>query len=130
MSKNAVVSRTQCRWQLHLRSGHQHLSQIKSLTEHQQGEVYVKVIKDVVEQSRVDFEEGGVEASALEMLQLVSNNLISYQHESFSMVNSRTIHLFSLRHVASDALLRVFLCIQQPSVRMWLRRCFKSKGGG
>ncbi|ETN37555.1 uncharacterized protein HMPREF1541_07177 [Cyphellophora europaea CBS 101466] len=33
------------------------------------GDVYAKVIKDVVENSRIDFEEGGVEASALELLQ-------------------------------------------------------------
>ncbi|KPI41332.1 Transcription initiation factor IIA large subunit [Cyphellophora attinorum] len=32
------------------------------------GEVYVKIIKDTIELSRIDFEEGGVDAAALEVL--------------------------------------------------------------
>lgn len=40
------------------------------------------MIKDVVENSRIDFEEGGVEASALELLQSVSPHLLSHTLKS------------------------------------------------
>jgi transcription initiation factor TFIIA large subunit len=36
------------------------------------GSVYQQIIKDVVESSRVDFEEGGVDESVLEELAAVS----------------------------------------------------------
>lgn len=37
----------------------------------QQGEVYAKVINDVCEHSRQDFEEGGVELATLDLLRAV-----------------------------------------------------------
>lgn len=36
------------------------------------GQVYAQVIRDVVETSRLDFEEGGVDESVLEELNIVS----------------------------------------------------------
>jgi len=40
--------------------------------------VYAKVIKDVCEASRVDFEEGGVDLNALDMLRQVRNFFLHY----------------------------------------------------
>jgi len=40
--------------------------------------VYAKVIKDVCEASRVDFEEGGVDLNALEMLRQVRDFLLHF----------------------------------------------------
>ena len=59
-----------------------------------QGEVYARVIKDVVDLSRTDFEEQGVEASALELLQSVGPiRALSFS----SIVNQIDSHVASER---------------------------------
>jgi len=45
-----------------------------------QGEVYAKVINDVCEHSRQDFEEGGVELATLDMLKLVRQPHLSFNN--------------------------------------------------
>lgn len=42
------------------------------------GAIYQQVMKDVIESSRVDFEEGGVDESVLEELRAVSSTLFPY----------------------------------------------------
>lgn len=42
------------------------------LTVNSKGDVYAKVIKEVCDASRIDFEEGGVDSSTLELMQTVS----------------------------------------------------------
>lgn len=57
-----------------------------------QGEVYVKIIKDTIDLSRTDFEEGGVDASTLEVLQSVSSHeflLLSTQIQTSTPCNSK-----------------------------------------
>ncbi len=47
-----------------------------------QPDVYAKVIKDVCEASRVDFEEGGVDLRALEMLKQVRDSSLRFSFHS------------------------------------------------
>ena len=57
------------------RRSHLYLSSISRMTNNDivlQGELYNKVIQAVVEASQVDFEEGGVDQKALEVLRQVS----------------------------------------------------------
>jgi len=48
------------------------------MSNNQVGTVYQQIIQDVVESSRVDFEEGGVDEHVLEELKLVS--LLPFPH--------------------------------------------------
>jgi hypothetical protein len=60
------------------------------------GQVYAQIIRDVVETSRLDFEEGGVDESVLDELSAVSITLkrTSLEHKSSSVLNSTACLLF------------------------------------
>lgn len=48
------------------------------MSNQQVGAVYQSVISDVIDSSRVDFEEGGVEESVLEELKLVCRHFCTF----------------------------------------------------
>jgi hypothetical protein len=76
------------------------------MSNNQVGTVYQQIIQDVVESSRVDFEEGGVDEHVLEELKLV--NLLPFPHvcrcrRCIDILNSREFLIDSL---ASAIILR------------------------
>jgi hypothetical protein len=62
------------------------------------GNVYQQIIRDVVETSRVDFEEGGVDEGVLEELAMVSFRLFSNAHSSDQSV----VVSVSFHHIAAS----------------------------
>jgi transcription initiation factor TFIIA large subunit len=60
------------------------------MSNNQVGTVYQQIIQDVVESSRVDFEEGGVDEHVLEELKLVGPSLL------FCQLGASMPHLYTL----------------------------------
>lgn len=58
------------------------------------GTVYQQIIKDVVETSRVDFEEGGVDESVLEELATVSFSILSRCAKGSQMACNTAVNFY------------------------------------
>lgn len=97
--RNCLVVSRPCS---HFCPAHTLPEQLALLTSHlKQGDVYAKVINDVCEHSRQDFEEGGVELATLDLLRSVSRRF-SHHCKSRPFALHHQKHLFGkLRHLAS-----------------------------
>ena len=78
-------------------------TKVIKMSNNQVGTVYQQIIADVVESSRVDFEEGGVDEHVLEELRLVSPPalLVSFPslHHRISPLSILLLPLFILRYL-------------------------------
>lgn len=91
----------------------------------QVGAVYQQIISDVIETSRIDFEEGGVEESVLEELKKVSNQHIYYLSIPLFSVTFPDFYLLpratsSLLSSSSSPLpFSMFPCFHQPIISQY-----------
>ena len=105
-----------------------HHRSVLKMTNNNVGTVYQQVIADVVESSRVDFEEGGVDERVLEELRLVSSPFLPPTSLSISLIPLLHLSPFSCVFSAFSYRFRGVGVIWRGRLPALLRRSLRSLG--